>query len=201
MPSFAELVELIRLRSSATSHLAVGISGYGGSGKSTLARALVRSVSGSIRVRGDDFLDPARSHHRSQDWDGMDRVRLRQEVLEPFRLGRTVRLRRFNWSTRALGPSEQLPDARVLIVDAVGLFHPELNGMLDVKIWIDLDLRTATERGKARDRALGRSHDRLWDDVWVPNDREFAVRFHPAQGADVLHIDDADESWRSVCSQ
>jgi uridine kinase len=201
MASFAEVVELIRLRSSASSRLAVGISGYGGSGKSTLARALVGSVWGSIRMRGDDFLDPARSHQRSQDWGGMDRVRLRQEVLDPFRLGRAVRFRRFNWSTRALGPSERLPDARVLIVDAVGLFHPELNGTLDVKIWVDLDLETATERGKARDRALGRSHDRLWDDVWVPNDRDFAVRFAPAQAADLLYIESADQNSGTPCAQ
>ncbi|HWH97186.1 MAG TPA: phosphoglycerate transporter, partial [Pseudolysinimonas sp.] len=63
--------------------LTVGISGYGGSGKSTLARALVDVVDDAVRVRGDDFLDPARSHRRSDDWDGVDRRRMADEVLIP----------------------------------------------------------------------------------------------------------------------
>ena len=42
------------------SPVVVGISGFGGSGKSTLATWLAQTVPGCVRVRGDDFLDPAR---------------------------------------------------------------------------------------------------------------------------------------------
>jgi uridine kinase len=166
--------------------IVVGISGFGGSGKSTLARQLVDSIEGSARIRGDDFLDPARSHQRSADLDGVDRVRLRAEVLDPFRAGQQGFFRRFDWSARQLGKSEPIPDARILVVDAIGLLHPELDGALDLTIWIDVDLDLATKRGKARDNKLGRSHEELWDEVWVPNERDFVARFDPRARADYL---------------
>jgi hypothetical protein len=129
MASIPQIVAAVEALSGE--HVAVGISGYGGSGKSTLARSLAASVPSSARIRGDDFLDPTRSHTRSEDWDGMERMRLRAEVLEPFRAGRS------------------------------GSFR----------------------RGKLRDRDLGRDHDALWDEAWVPTERAFAERYGPRERA------------------
>ena len=102
--------------------IVVGISGYGGAGKSTLARELLELVSGSVRMRGDDFLDPSRSHRRSADWDGVERSRLVEEVLDPFRDRRSSMFRRFDWNARALGEPEPIPTGDVLIVDQPRLF-------------------------------------------------------------------------------
>lgn len=167
--------------------LVVGVSGFGGAGKSTLARELVTVAPHRVRVRGDDFLDPVRSHRRSADWDGVERARLSREILIPFRAGAPVRFRRFDWTAGRLGPAESLPAARALIVDAVGLFHPECLDLLDLTVWVDVDLERATAQGKARDRALGRRHDDLWDQVWAPNDRDFARIHDPRAVADILY--------------
>lgn len=167
----------------------VAISGYGGSGKSTLAKALAGG-DGRTRLRGDDFLDPVRSHLRSTDWDGVERTRMRHEVLEPYRRGEPVSFRRFDWHTRALAPAEELPDADVLLVDAIGILHPDLQGCFDLSIWVDVDLETAGERGRERDRRAGHDHDRLWTEVWLPNDRDFAARFDPMRKADLLYVPD-----------
>ena len=164
----------------------VGVSGFGGSGKSTLARELVARVPQSARIRGDDFLDPARSHRRSDDWNGVERARLRREVLDPFRAGEPSAFRRYDWSAGTLGTPEPVPTARVLIVDAVGLLHPELEGALDLTIWVDVDIETATARGKLRDRTHRSDHDALWDEVWVPTELAFAARFDPRARADYL---------------
>jgi uridine kinase len=187
LPHQDDILHAIDAVRSRQARVVVGISGFGGSGKSTLARLLVETVASSARIRGDDFLDPDRSHQRSGDWDGVERLRLRGEVLDPFRAGRASVFRRFDWSVRHLGAPELVPNTDVLIVDAVGLFHPELDGALDVQIWVDVDLGTATERGKARDRSLGRDHDQLWDTVWAPNDRDFMQRFRPDLSADILY--------------
>ncbi|KGJ71991.1 hypothetical protein GY21_18430 [Cryobacterium roopkundense] len=48
---------------------------------------------------------------------------------------------------------------RVLVVDAVALFHPEMAGAFFVVVWIDLSLEVATTRGKARSRARPRSRE------------------------------------------
>lgn len=166
--------------------IVVGISGYGGSGKSTLARELVAHVPGSVRMRGDDFLDPIRSHHRSTDWDGVDRQRLVRDVLQPFRTRQPSEFQRFDWGTRALAPAEPVPQGDVMIVDLVGLFHPEALDALDLTVWCDVDLATAHERGARRDADAGHDHAHLWRDVWVPNDAAFDTHFAPRERADII---------------
>lgn len=180
-----ELVELIDETARARSRpIVVGVSGFGGSGKSTLARELASRPEWT-RIRGDDFLDPDRSHHRSTDWDGVERVRLVEEVLTPFRAGRPGRYRRYDWSLRALSEPQPVPSGRVLVVDVIGLLHPEALPSLDVSVWCDVDLETATARGLRRDAELGRDHERLWHEIWVPNEIDFAARFDPRARADV----------------
>lgn len=186
MTSTREIIDIIEGLRGQSPAVVVGVSGFAGSGKSTLARTLNASLEGSARIRGDDFLDPERSHQRSSDWDGMDRLRLRHEVLDPFRQGRPGLFRRFDWAAGRLGPPEAIPAAEILIVDAIGLFHPDLDGAFDLTVWVDVDLGIAAERGKERDHQLGRNHDQLWDDVWVPNEREFLARFDPRSTADLL---------------
>jgi len=108
------------------------------------------------------------------------------EVLRPFRNGTRSTFRRFDWSAGALGDPEPLPLGNVLIVDLIGLFHPETDEHLDLQVWCDVDLETATTWGKARDTGLGRDHSRLWDEVWVPNERDFVADFAPHDRADIV---------------
>lgn len=138
-----------------------------------------------MRLRGDDFLDPARSHLRSPDWDGVERTRLVEEVLIPFRRGVEGRFRRYDWALLQLGEPEPIPSGEILAVDLIGLFHPEALPHLDVTVWCEVELHTATERGMRRDAALGRDHERLWREVWVPNERDFDARFAPRATAEI----------------
>lgn len=174
------------LRAAADRPLVIGVSGYGGSGKSTLARLLATALPGSVRLRGDDFLDASRSHRRSVDWDGVDRRRLVEEVLDPLRSGRPGSFRRYDWSRRELGGPEPLPETDLLVVDVIGLLHPEARPWIDLAVWCDVDLATASARGLARDARLGRDHVALWHDVWIPNERDFDTGFAPRAAADVL---------------
>jgi uridine kinase len=173
-----------RLRGRAD-RVVVGVSGFAGAGKSVLTRRLVEAVPGAARLRGDDFLDPARVHRRSSDWDGVERTRMRTEVLEPFRAGRPVTIRPLDWSTGRLGDPTPLPRASVLLVDSIGIFHPELLPWFDLTVWVDVDLMTAQSQGMGRDREAGHDHDFLWTDVWTPNDHEFEQTFSSSTQADM----------------
>lgn len=186
MEAVREIVDSVARARERSEAVVLGISGFGGSGKSTLARELIAVIPDSLRIRGDDFLDPVRSHRRSEDWDGVERLRLRREVLDPFHQKEPVTFRRFDWTSGRLGDPEELPDARVIIVDAIGLFHPEMADVLDVTVWMDVDLIVATEQGKARDHQLGRNHDQLWDEVWGPNERAFVRNYDPRKWAQIM---------------
>lgn len=166
--------------------IVVGISGYCGSGKSTLARRLTDTLPGAYRLRGDDFLDPKRSHLRSSNWDGVDRARLVSDVFLPVREGRPSTFQRYDWSKSRLGHPEPVPNAEICVIDLIGLFHPEALPALDLTIWCDVDLKTASERGMARDAALGREHTSLWQNVWIPNERDFDSLFAPRNHAEIL---------------
>ena len=76
----------------------------------------------------------------------------------------------------------------MLIVDSIGIFHPELLPWFDLTVWVDADLQVAQSRGMARDQAAGLDHDRLWTDVWTPNDREFEQTFAPGERADLRYV-------------
>ena len=186
MTEFSDLLVAIEQLLTERQRVVVGISGYAGAGTSVLARHVVDAVDGAVRVRGDDFLDPVRVHQRSADWDGVERERLRSEVLETFRAGRDVEIRRLDWNTGRLGEPTPLPRASVLVIDAIGIFHPDLLPWFDLTVWVQADLQVAQERGQVRDRAAGLDHDRLWTEVWTPNDHEFEQTFSPRTHADLV---------------
>ncbi|QCR20725.1 phosphoglycerate transporter [Agrococcus sp. SGAir0287] len=181
------LVARVEALAEAVDHpVVVGISGVGGAGKSTLARALVARVPGAVRLRGDDLLSPVGSRERSSDWGAVDRARLVRDVLVPFRERRASTFQRWDWATGELAPPAPAPTGRVLVVDLVGLLHPDVLPALDLSVWCDVDPFVATTRGIARDRAAGDDHDALWHEVWAPNDADFVSRFRPRDVADVL---------------
>lgn len=186
---FEALADTIRSRAATLGRpTVVGVSGFCGAGKSTLVRRLTAGIDDAVRMRGDDFLDPVRSHRRSSDWDGVERRRLVEEVLLPFREQRPGSFRRYDWTARRLGAPEPVPAAEIMIVDLIGLFHPDSLPALDLTVWCEADQEIAARRGIARDASLGRDHTRLWREIWMPNDRDFAERFRPRSAAEVMSI-------------
>lgn len=166
----------------------VGISGFGGAGKSTLAEALHQLLPGSVVVPGDEFMRERPAAARSDDWSSIDRSRLVEQVLRPISADQQGRYQIYDWDAEALGPWVTVTATSAVIVEGVGLFHPELIPTFDLRVWIDVDLDTATARGIERDTVVySNPQTDLWERVWKPNDEEFFRRFSPERAADILY--------------
>lgn len=165
----------------------IGVSGFGGSGKSTLAEALHESLPGSVAVPGDEFLRDRPPQDRSDDWAAVDRERLLEQVLAPVRRGEAPHYQTYDRQARALGPRVRSPGSPV-IVEGLGLFHPAIVQLFDLRIWVDVDLASATAQGKWRDKNVYlNAQTQLWDTVWMPTDEAFFARYRPDVAADVRY--------------
>ena len=166
----------------------VGVSGFGGAGKSTLAAKVAGHLAGAAVVPGDEFLRSRPPTERSDDWGDVDRVLLAEDVLAPLRAGRTASYRVYDPVRRGPGPRVSLVGATAVIVEGLGLFVPELVDLFDLRIWVDVDLDSATAQGMWRDEhEYGNPQTELWTRVWRPNDADFFTRFRPDRAADLLY--------------
>ena len=126
-------------------------------------------------------------NERCDDWSSIDRKRLVEQVLEPARSAGRFRYQQYDWPTNALAEWQEHADFKYLIVEGIGLIHPETVPWFDVTAWIDVSLELAEERGKYRDSEIYKvDHDALWEEVWTPNERDFFERFQPATTANFL---------------
>ncbi len=165
----------------------IGISGFGGAGKSTLASQLQQQLPGSVVVPGDEFLLAHPPAERSDDWGDVDRDRLSRQVLEPAHEGMSVKYQVWDWDARAPGPWVAIDSATAIIVEGLALYVPELVSLFDLRVWIDIDLDSATAQGMWRDEhEYGNAQAALWVEVWKPNDADFFRKFRPDTAADIL---------------
>jgi uridine kinase len=166
----------------------VGVSGFGGAGKTTLASALAARLDKAAVVPGDEFMRARPCAQRSDDWSCIDRERLLDQVLGPAKRGGPVTYQVFDAELRTLGPWVSVDDESVPIVEGVGLFHPDLAGCFDLRVWVEVSLSDATAQGIWRDTHVWHNPQRdLWEQVWEPNDADFFARFRPDRAADILY--------------
>lgn len=162
----------------------IAISGFGGSGKTTLAAWLKQQLKDARVVSIDSFSN--HKWHRNADWDNFDRSRFAREVLKPARANKfPLRFVHEPWPGN---PEETItvPHTSYLIVEGCSIFHPDLLGYYDFKIWVGCPLEEATRRGMWRDRHIHKDEqDYYWQNIWMPNERDFYDKYHPDKTADM----------------
>lgn len=138
----------------------VGISGFGGSGKSTVAHKLSALVQPSAVIGVDNFYVLSKDVADS-DWNCFDREQFRSAIVS--------------------SPSP------VVFAEGVGIFHEDTVSLFDLRVWVDVDIETATERGMKRDREEQEiNNDRKWLQVWKENELRFLEAHHPIEKVDFL---------------
>ncbi|WP_235472067.1 uridine kinase [Arthrobacter sp. Edens01] len=141
----------------------VGIDGVDGSGKTTFADALAASLQGPVvRVSIDGFHLPRRERYRQgRDsprgfWeDSYDYGAFLRLVVEPLRPGGTGA---YSCSSHDLdsdlplaGPKFTAPELATVLVDGLFLHRPELAGVWDCSVFLDVSLETSCGRMALRD--------------------------------------------------
>lgn len=188
---FARLVEAVEQALVDTEPAVVAVSGFGGSGKSTLADRVAAAfeIDRGLVLRTDSLYSTT-PHGRGlfdiTDWTLLGRLLLDARHSERLTyVGRTY----FGYPVVV---DDVMP--RVVIVEGLRLYRPEVMSAFDVAVWIDCPLERATQRAKARNRLQGESDYELglWDSLWAPLDAEYFSRYRPdclatfVYGADAL---------------
>ena len=158
----------------------VGIDGLAGSGKSTLAARLAAEVPGTAVVDVDDFCGLTNDGW----WRWADPVRVRDEVVEPFRRGETIRYRPFDWDG-GLGeprPERVIPEPTMLIVEGVSALHPILRERYDVRLWVECPQPVRLARGLERDGEVTRAQ---WV-RWMAEEERYVRKARPLECADLV---------------
>jgi uridine kinase len=183
----------------------VAIDGVDGSGKTTLADELVEPIRRAgrdvIRASVDGFHNPRPVRYtRGADspegyyLDSFNYAALRRELLEP--LGPTGH-RRFRTavfeyrSDRAVETPLRLASRdAVLLFDGVFLLRSELDGLWDVKVWLEVPFEVTVERAVVRDARNGGGDPGGVRDKYarryVPGQRLYLDQVRPRERADIV---------------
>ncbi|MFZ3415069.1 uridine kinase [Arthrobacter sp. 3Tela_A] len=141
----------------------IGIDGVDGAGKTTFADALgARLQCPVIRISTDGFHRPTRERYRQGRAsprgffeDSYDYGAFRNLVVDPLRPGGSGRYRTASHdlaSDRPVQPPElQAPELAAVLVDGLFLHRPELSGIWDATVFLDVSFETSCRRLEQRD--------------------------------------------------
>jgi uridine kinase len=183
----------------------VAVDGLDGAGKTRFADALAAQLGvghrAVFRASIDDFHQSrARRYARGRDsaegfyLDSFDYTTFKRVLVEPFRTGSigSFVLQGFDlkrdvpfqpkWSS---GPEDAL-----LVVDGIFLNRPELKGLWNYSIWLEVDPETATARVKARD-AEEFEHDIANPERYVGGQKLYLEEAKPLEAATAI-VDNND---------
>ena len=183
----------------------VAIDGVDGSGKTTLADELVDPVGQAgrevIRASVDGFHNPRNVRYalgpdspEGYYLDSFNYAALRRDLLEPLGPTGDCRFRTavFDYRSDRVVETPQRhasPDA-VLLFDGVFLLRSELDGLWDVKVWLEVPFEVTVERAVARDARNGGIDPGGVRDKYahryVPGQRLYLDQVRPSERADVV---------------
>ncbi|MGB7444527.1 MAG: hypothetical protein WA919_25965 [Coleofasciculaceae cyanobacterium] len=188
-----QLVLVLEERLATIERPIIAIDGRGGAGKSTLARAIQSKYLGLVHVEFDAFHLPLAE---VQDFEHFDITRILNQLIIPFQEEQPlISYQRYNWGYlqgRSDGLDEELVSigpANGVILEGCGTFHPKLLPHFALKIWIDIPLEIARERGISRDiheYGLDEANvHSLWSD-WEVWQERLIRQNNPADYADII---------------
>jgi len=191
-----------RWRAAVPGVLVIAVDGRGGAGKSTIAAAVAAQLPAAqlsaaqlsaaqlsaarqtaALVHTDDFFRPGASGAASParplagyyDWR-----RLRTEALGPLRAGQPATFRRYDWDRDQLGGPVTVPPGPVVLLEGVLSAAPELAGLVDRTVLVDIPDAERLRRLRARISPAD------WDEDWLAAELDYFTRVRPPAAFDLI---------------
>jgi uridine kinase len=185
--TFKELGEKILTIKSKYSEKLIAIDGGGGAGKSTFAKHLQKCVPNSVIIHTDDFYKgpwDKRLDHRNYeihpffDWDRFD-----TEVMRPIEEGQQIQYHVYDWHAHTTDKVVSVPLDATIIIEGGSVTQKRFFDRYDFKIWIEANEGTRLKQALKRD---GEHMRFLWEEDWLPVERNYIKKQRPAYTADMV---------------
>ncbi len=198
----ALLFERITAMHQADRTLLVGLDGLGGAGKSTLAAALCCELADAglhpVLLHLDDFIHPRAVRYQDAypEWECYYRLQwrydyLRNQLLLPAQNGTAVdaltefyQLSDDSYRLQTV----QIPVGSIVIVEGIFLHRPELAGLFDLTVYVDVPEDVRLSRVLERDGYIGDQSEIMakYERRYFPAERFYVQKCKPAEAADLL---------------
>lgn len=157
----------------------LAIDGRAGAGKSTLAADVVRQ----LRAAGT-AVELVAMEDLYEGWEGLDDSlprRVREQVVEPFAMGRRSSWQRYDWAAERFGSWAETSAADVLVLEGCGSGAAELASCTSLLVWVELPAGERHARAIARD---GEVFATRWD-AWASLEDAYLLSNRPRERADL----------------
>ena len=144
-PILAEISEISSLNARP---ILIAIDGPAGSGKTSLANQLASNLKSATTIHMDDLYNgwedalTATLTRHLEEW-----------VLDPLAQHQSVKYQKFDWINSEYGPTVEVRDVELLILEGVGAAQSRIRQQADLTIWIEVGAQIGLARVLNRDGA------------------------------------------------
>lgn len=156
----------------------LAIDGRCGSGKTTLAGVLQERAGAAVVHMDDFFLQPRqRTPERFREPGGnVDRERVLEEVLIPFKEGRPVAYRPYDAHRGLMLEQIRLEPSALTVIEGSYSCHPDLWDYYDLRVFLDVEPKEQLRRIEARS---GPEKLETFKSRWIPLEEAYFKAFAP----------------------
>lgn len=185
--SFEGLVKTIESLTPQNGQKIIAIDGGGGAGKSTLAERLQKALPNSAVIHIDDFYkgpwDKRLDHTNYDVHPFFDWKRFESEVIKPLKENREIVYHVYDWHKHIAEEVVSVPKNAVIILEGGAVLQKDFADVYDLKIWLEADEAERLKRALARD---GEHMRFLWEEDWLPVERNYIRIQNPAARSDII---------------
>lgn len=142
------LAEISKISSLNARPILIAIDGPAGSGKTSLANQLASNLKSATTIHMDDLYNgwedalTATLTRHLEEW-----------ILDPLTQHQSVKYQKFNWASSEYGPSAEVRDIEILILEGVGAAQTMIRQQAALTIWIEVGPQIGLARVINRDGA------------------------------------------------